>query len=259
MNADLAGRVALITGVGREQGIGAAVCRALSARGAGVFFTYWHAYDRAMPWGANENFPEALVEELRSQGVRVEHQQADLADPAVPDRLLDAVGEKLGPVTILVNNATHSTPDGYAALDAATIDAHYAVNVRAPMLLSAAFARRYPGGPGGRIINLTSGQSLGPMPGQLAYATTKAGIEAFTRSFAVEVASSGITVNAINPGPTDTGWMTEDLQARLLQQFPMGRIGQPEDAARVIAWLAGDEAGWITGQVIHSEGGFIRG
>ena len=69
MNADLAGRVALITGVGREQGIGAAICRALSARGAGVFFTYWHAYDRAMPWGANENFPDELVEESRSQGV----------------------------------------------------------------------------------------------------------------------------------------------------------------------------------------------
>ena len=84
-------------------------------------------------------------------------------------------------------------------------------------------------------------------------------MEAFTTTFAAEVASRGITVNAVNPGPTDTGWMTDDLKRDLLSRFPAGRVGQPEDAARLVVFLAGEEAEWITGQVIHSEGGFWRG
>jgi NAD(P)-dependent dehydrogenase (short-subunit alcohol dehydrogenase family) len=93
---------------------------------------------------------------------------------------------------------------------------------------------------------------------ELAYGMTKGAIEAFTRSLAAGVGHRGITVNAVNPGPTDTGWMTEELRRELLPKFPPGRIGYPEDAARLVAFLAGDEAAWITGQTIHSEGGFVR-
>jgi 3-oxoacyl-[acyl-carrier protein] reductase len=157
-----------------------------------------------------------------------------------------------------VNNAAHSARDGYEALDAATFDAHYGVNLRATALLSVVFARRFDGEAGGRIANLTSGQSLGPMPGELAYAATKGGIEAFTRTLAAEVGHKGITVNAVNPGPTDTGWMTEKIRQELSAKFPAGKVGEPEDAARLVAFLASDEAAWITGQVIHSEGGFLR-
>jgi 3-oxoacyl-[acyl-carrier protein] reductase len=156
-----------------------------------------------------------------------------------------------------VNNAAYSTRDGYGTLDAAILDAHYAVNLRATALLSVLFARRFEVEPG-RIINLTSGQSLGPMPGELAYAATKGAIEAFTRTLAVEIAHKGITVNAVNPGPTDTGWISEDLRSELSSKSPFGRVGEPEDAARLVAFLAGDEAAWITGQTIHSEGGFLR-
>ena len=130
--------------------------------------------------------------------------------------------------------------------------------MRAAMLLAVEFARRFDGGEGGRIINLSSGQSLGPMPEELAYSATKGAIEAFTRSLAPAVMAKGITVNAVNPGPTDTGWVSPELRGVLLPRFPTGRIGSPEDAARLVAWLAGPEAAWVTGQVIHSEGGFLR-
>jgi 3-oxoacyl-[acyl-carrier protein] reductase len=159
---------------------------------------------------------------------------------------------------VLVNNSAHSTRDGYETLDAATLDGHYAVNLRAVALLSVGFARRFGGRSGGRIINLTSGQSLGPMPGELAYAATKGAVEAFTRTLAAEVGHKGITVNAVNPGPTDTGWMTKELKQELASKFPAGRVGEPEDAARLVAFLASEEAIWITGQIIHSEGGFLR-
>ncbi len=251
-------RIALVTGASRRQGIGAAICRALAADGVDIAFTHWQAYDRAMPWGADADGPAALVSELREQGIRVIAIEADLSPPETPAWLLDEVAAQLGPPAILVNNAAYSTLDGFARLDAATLDAHYAVNLRATALLSVEFARRWPGGPGGRIINLTSGQSLGPMPEELAYAATKGAIEAFTVSLAAGVAPLGITVNAVNPGPTDTGWMSEELKAALLPRFPFGRIGQPEDVARLVAFLASDAAGWITGQIIHSEGGFLR-
>lgn len=254
---DLCGRVALVTGVGRRRGIGAAVCRALAARGADVFLSYWRAYDRRMPWDSGDEEPDALLGELRDTGVRAEGVEIDLSLPESPERLLDAAEARLGPVSILVNTAAHSERDGFEALNAAGLDAHYAVNVRAMALLSALFAQRYVGG-SGRIVNFSSGQSLGPMPEELAYAATKGAIEAFTRTLAAEVGRKSVTVNAVNPGPTDTGWMSEDTKGEIESKFAFGRIGQPEDAARIVAWLASEEAAWITGQTIHSEGGFLR-
>lgn len=258
MNDSLRGKVAVVTGVGRRGGIGAAICRALAARGADVLFTYWKGYDREMMWDTDEDGPDALRKELRELEVRAEGVEIDLSLPEAPQRLLDTTTEKLGQPSILVNNAAHSTRDGYEALDAATLDAHYAVNLRATALLCVGFARRYSGETGGRIVNISSGQSLGPMLGELAYAATKGAIEAFTRTLAAEVGHKGITVNAVNPGPTDTGWMDDGLRRELSGKFPSGRIGRPADAARLVAFLAGEEAAWITGQVIHSEGGFLR-
>jgi 3-oxoacyl-[acyl-carrier protein] reductase len=253
----LSGRVAVVTGAGRRAGIGTAICRELAARGADVFFTYWNTYDEEMPWGADNEGPAALLEELRGRGVQVAELEADLSLPETPARVLDAAEERLGAPAILVNNAAYSTRAGYRELDAATLDAHYAVNMRGAFLLCLEFARRFSGA-SGRIINMTSGQSRGPMPDELAYAATKGAVEAFTVTLSAEVAPGGITVNAVNPGPTDTGWMTEDLREELRPRFPFGRLGQPEDAARLVAFLASDEARWITGQIIHSEGGFTR-
>lgn len=255
---DLSGKVALVTGASRRGGIGAAICRALAARGASIVFSHWQPYDAQFPWAGTSGDPEDLAAEIAGFGGAVAAIACDLSDPSAPSRLLDEAEGRLGPLSILVNNAAYSTNDGFERLDAATLDAHYAVNVRGTLLLSTTFARRFSAGDGGRIISLTSGQSLGPMPDELAYAATKGAIEAFTRSLAPAVAPRGITVNAVNPGPTDSGWITPELRQTLLPLFPTGRIGTPDDAARLIAWLAGPEAAWITGQVIHSEGGFLH-
>lgn len=254
----LSHRIAIVTGASRQRGIGAAICRALAADGVDIFFTYWRPYDRSMPWGAEEDEPIHLRDELLRMGVRCESAEIDLSASNSSMQIMEEVETRLGQTSILINNATHSTSDEYEHLDAETLDAHYTVNVRGTILLSIEFARRYQGGAGGRIINLVSGQSINPMPTELAYAATKGAIEAFTFSLAAALASHGIMVNAVDPGGTDTGWMSEDLKRDLLVRSPHGRIGQPEDAARLVAFLASDAAGWITGQVMHSDGGLRR-
>ncbi len=250
-------RLAIVTGASRRRGIGAAVCLALAQAGVDIFFTHWSPYDRLMPWGAEEEEPDLLQKLVRARGVRCEHMMVNLAEIDAPQRIIQTVQAQLGAASILVNNATHDDSQApFDQLDAPTLDAYYAVNMRGTMLLSIEFARGFDLLAGGRIINLTSGQGRGAMPGKLAYVATKGAIEAFTVTLAVEVAPRGITVNAVDPGPTDTGWMSEEIKQELLPRFPKGRIGQPEDAARIITFLASEDAAWVTGQIIRSTGGF---
>lgn len=246
----LAGRVAVVTGVSDSQGIGAAVCRQFAKEGADIFFTYFKAESR---W---EN---TFTNEIEEYNVRCIGREFDLSEPHSPIQLLDEAIRTLGVPTILVNNAAHSTNDDYKKLNESSLDLHYAVNVRGTCLLSVEFARRFEnaGCKSGRIINMTSGQSKGAMPNELSYATTKGAISAFTLSLSAGLAPLGITVNAVNPGPTETGWMSEQVKTHLEPHFSMGRVGKPEDAARIIFFLASDDAEWVTGQVIHSEGGFM--
>lgn len=243
--------IAVVTGTSHHKGIGAAICRKLASAGTDIFFTHW---------GSEDNWPMRFSNEMRATGVRCESLEIDLSDSEAPVKLLDTVAEKLNFPSILVNNAAYSTRDGYEQLDAKILDEHYSVNMRATFLLCVEFARRFKKmkGSEGRIINMTSGQDNGPMMEELAYAATKGAISTFTRSLSAELAPIGITVNAVNPGPTDSGWMTEEIKQKLSPKFLLGRVGEPEDAARVVAFLASEEAGWITGQVIHSEGGFLR-
>lgn len=251
-------RIAVVTGASRVQGIGAAVCRALAAQNVDIFFTSWGKYDQDL-YGKEEGGPKELLKEVRALGVRCESLETDLGLPQSAKQIMDEVEVRLGPPSILVNNATHDdTKASFDQLDAGILDAYYAVNIRGTILLSVEFARRFLNSSGGRIINLTSGQGVAPMPGKIPYVATKGAIEAFTVTLAAEVASRGITVNAVDPGPTDTGWISADpeLKKVLLGVAPLGRLGQPEDAARVIAFLASEAAQWITGQIIHSRGGF---
>jgi 3-oxoacyl-[acyl-carrier protein] reductase len=251
-------RVALVTGASRRGAIGAAICRALATDGFDIAFTHWRAYDRDAGAGLDADGPASIQADIEALGRRALAIEIDLSKPDGIPGLFDTVADRLGALVVVVNNAAFSTRDGIDALDAKTLDAHYAVNLRATALLTVEFARRWHGGSGGRVINLTSGQSLGPMPDELAYVATKGAIEAFTLSASPTLARRGITINAIDPGPTDSGWMSDELKVQLTPRFPLGRIGQPEDVARLIAFLASKAGGWITGQVIHSEGGFIR-
>jgi len=251
-------RWALVTGVGREIGIGAAICRELAKGGVSICFSWWTNYYVAVYGGEHRSWHVGLVDDLTQMEVEAFGIEVDLSDPPAIETAMASVLGRVGVLSILVNNAAYSTNGGIAALTADDLDRHYAVNVRGMALLTQAFVRQWTGGSGGRIVNMTSGQGQGPMPDELAYAASKGAVEAFTTSVAPTLAQRGITINAVNPGPTDTGWMSDELKAELLPKFPMGRIGGPDDAARLVGFLCSDAAEWITGQVIHSEGGFWR-
>ena len=254
MDTRTASRVALITGVTRRKGIGAAVALALAGSGVDVGVAYFRPYDRTMPWGVQDAEPEEIVQDLRTIGVQAHGFEIDLSEADGPHALFRLAREQFGHIDILVNNAAYSTETTIEKMRAEDLDRHYAVNLRAMMLLCAEFVRSYAAEGGGRIVNLTSGQGLGPMPDELAYAATKGGGDAFTLSLSAAVAHRGITVNAVDPGPTDTGWMSAELRESLVRNSPMGRLGMPLDAARVIMFLASEESQWLTGQVLRSRG-----
>jgi 3-oxoacyl-[acyl-carrier protein] reductase len=259
----LRGRVALVTGVSRRTGIGFAIARRLVAAGASVFAHHHVPHDAERAWGADPGGIEAVLRELRSAladaDARVEDGGADLADPDAPARLFERAVGAFGHVDILVCNHASSGPDaGLAGLTAEMLDAHWAINTRSSLLLAAAFARAHDGRPGGRIVLMTSGQNLGPMRGEIAYGASKGALAAITLTLADELADRGITVNCVNPGPVDTGWATPELFEAVADRLPAGRWGEPDDPARLIAWLVCDDGRWITGQVLNSEGGFRR-
>jgi 3-oxoacyl-[acyl-carrier protein] reductase len=255
----LAGKLALVTGVSRQVGIGAAIAEGLARAGADIFLTYFQPYDAQMPWGSRPDDIAHILNTLQSHQVRVGSLSADLADIHSPTHIFETARAKLGHVDILVNNAAYSVDCTIQEVTADLIDAHVAVNLRGMILLCQAFVTQWQTHPtqrAGRIINLTSGQGMSPMPGNVAYVATKGAVDAFTVSLATELAGQNITVNAVDPGPTDTGWMSPELKAELLKQAPRGRLGTPEDAAHLICFLASPEAEWITGQIIRSRGGF---
>ena len=260
----LRGRVAVVTGVSRRAGIGYAIARRLAGLGASLVIHHYAPHDRDQPWGADPGGIEAVIggvtEALAGPDAAVWHQETDLSDPDSPSRLVESAAATSRFLDILICNHARSGGDGpLGTLTAEMLDAHWAVNTRASILLAQAFAAQHEDSrPGGRIVFMTSGQDLGPMTGEIAYALSKGALASITRTLADYLADRAITVNTVNPGPVDTGYATPEGHEIVRRHFPRGRWGTPDDPARLIAWLATDEAAWVTGQVINSEGGFRR-
>ncbi len=248
--------MALVTGASRRRAIGAAIARRLVADGASVLVHSWAPHDEEQPWRADPGGPLGLLAELRAAGGRAEHVSADLADPQAPALLVSSALEAFGRLDIVVANHARSGAQALGELTAAEIDLTYAVNTRATLLVARALDSARPAGPGGRIVLFTSGQYHGAMPSELPYIASKGALHQLTASLAVELMPRGITVNCIDPGPTDTGYAGPALRDAVAAQNPGGRWGTPEDAARLVAWLVSDEAEWVTGQVIASDGGW---
>ncbi|MGW1540619.1 SDR family oxidoreductase [Streptomyces sp. NPDC002309] len=263
----LRGRTSLVTGASRRGGIGHAVARRLVAHGASVYLHHHVPHDAEQPWGADriDDVVDSVRAAVGDPGARVVAGPGDLADPAAPAELIATAAAALGGrLDILVANHARSGSDGpLDAIDAGMLDAHWAVDTRSVVLLIQAYARLRedlpPRTPGGRVLMMTSGQDIaGGMPDEIAYALQKGALASITRSLATTLAERAVTVNTVNPGPVDTGYLTGEVHAAVAARFPAGRWGMPDDPARLIAWLATDEADWVTGQVIDSEGGFRR-
>lgn len=256
-------RIALVTGATRRSGIAASVVERLLADGLRVMATGWSQHDAEMPWGVDAHGGAQLHEQMRADGQQREDQlayvEADLGDPATPHQLVDTTIDRFGAIDVVVAVHARSSHDPLARVTAEDLDRCWAVNTRSSILLAQALGARFkPEREHGRVVLFTSGQHIEPMGQEIAYAVSKGAIEQATSSVADELIDHNITVNCINPGPVDTGWATGDTHAAVARKFPSGRWGQPADTAKLVSFLVSEEAGWITGQTINSEGGFRR-
>jgi 3-oxoacyl-[acyl-carrier protein] reductase len=244
--------IALITGASRAIGIGAAIARALARSGWDLALTFWRPYDETMPWSSDPEEVAALRAECEDAGARTVAVEADLARTDVPAHVFDAVERDLGPVTALVMSHCHSVDSDILTTTVDSFDRHFAVNARATWLLVREFGTRFQGDFGsGRILAITSDHTAGNLP----YGASKGAMDRIVLAAAHEFKALGICANVINPGPTDTGWMTDELMDQVRRDTPLGRVGLPEDTANLAAFLCSPEGGWINAQLLYSNGG----
>lgn len=286
IDTGLEDKVVCITGGNNPLGIGAATARAFAAQGASVFVHYYRQRENLLagevPESAGEHLyrrnqaldPQPLLQEIRAEGVRAESCELDLATPGAAYELMERVERALGSIDVLVNNAAWSEPDTFKPnlssesgnraantfsmerLTAESHDRHFAVNSRAPALLIAEFAKRHleRGKSWGRIINISTDAASG-YADEVSYWASKHALESYSRAAATELGPFGITVNIASLGPIQTGWISKELESTIATGTPLGRVGEPEDAADVIVFLASEQARWLTGQLIYVGGG----